>query len=117
MKAIKDIKYYEMLNKLRKDLINNMNLSFTGSSPPEIFIGEFNYPNVYTGILSPAVHNDSSSILSSPEEWFKARLTEKDLLRRGIRQWKVSQGKNGLRKYWASSLKIIYGSLNTLRLA
>ncbi|MBS3095326.1 hypothetical protein J4231_01480 [Candidatus Woesearchaeota archaeon] len=80
MKAIKDIKYYEMLNKLRKDLINNLNLSFTGSSPPEIFIGEFNYPNVYTGILSPAVHNDSSSILSSPEEWFKARLTEKEIL-------------------------------------
>ncbi len=41
---------------------------FSGSSPPEIFVGRWNYPNVYTGILSPEEHGDTQH-LSSPEIW------------------------------------------------
>ncbi len=47
--------------------------SFSGSSPPEIFIGKWNYPNVYTGILSPQEHGDTQ-IMSSPELWHKNQL-------------------------------------------
>ena len=39
---------------------------FSGSSPPEIFIGKWNYPNVYVGILSPETHVDTKDF-SSPE--------------------------------------------------
>jgi len=80
MKIEKDSKYYEALNKIRGDLLKNISLNFTGSSPPEIFVGEFNYPNVFTGILSPAKHDEYSYRLSDPEEWFKARLNERDIL-------------------------------------
>mgnify|MGYP001578485567 CR=1 FL=1 len=80
MRIEKDSKYYEILNNIRNEVLKNMSLNFTGSSPPEIFVGEFNYPNVYSGVLSPVKHDEYSYKLSSPEEWFKARLNEKDIL-------------------------------------
>ncbi len=46
---------------------------FSGSSPPEIFVGKWNYPNVYTGILSPPEYGDNK-IMSSPELWHKNKL-------------------------------------------
>ena len=47
--------------------------AFTGSSPPEIFVGRWRYPNVYAGILSPQEYGDTAA-LSSPEEWHRQRL-------------------------------------------
>jgi DNA repair protein NreA len=41
---------------------------FSGSSPPEIFVGKWNYPNVYVGILSPEEYGDTR-VMSSAEEW------------------------------------------------
>ncbi|MFH1290039.1 MAG: hypothetical protein ABIH92_01385 [Nanoarchaeota archaeon] len=46
---------------------------FSGSSPPEIFIGKWNYPNVYTGILSPTEHGNTQ-VMSSPELWHERKL-------------------------------------------
>ena len=48
--------------------------NFSGSTPPEIFIGKWNYPNVYTGILAPPETGDTS-IMSSPESWHKNKLS------------------------------------------
>ncbi|MEK6896847.1 MAG: hypothetical protein AABX12_05320 [Nanoarchaeota archaeon] len=47
---------------------------FIGSSPPEMFVGRWNYPNVYTGILAPQETGDTE-ILSSHEQWHKRRLS------------------------------------------
>ncbi|MBI2631727.1 hypothetical protein HYW75_01875 [Candidatus Pacearchaeota archaeon] len=52
---------------------------FSGSSPPEIFVGKWNYPNVYTGILSPEEHGDTS-LLSSPEAWHSNKLSIPQIL-------------------------------------
>ena len=46
---------------------------FSGSSPPEIFVGKWNYPNVYTGILSPTEHGNTE-IMSSAEHWHAKKL-------------------------------------------
>jgi DNA repair protein NreA len=46
---------------------------FSGSSPPEVFVGRWNYPNVYTGILSPEEYGNTE-VLSSPELWHKNKL-------------------------------------------
>jgi DNA repair protein NreA len=46
---------------------------FSGSSPPEIFVGRYGYPNVYIGVLSPQEHGETQ-ILSSPQMWQKQRL-------------------------------------------
>ena len=53
---------------------------FSGSSPPEIFVGKWNYPNVYTGILSPQEYGDTSS-MSSVELWHQKKLPIPEILR------------------------------------
>lgn len=52
---------------------------FSGSSPPEIFVGQWSYPNVYVGILSPEEYGDTR-ILSSPEEWHSKKLSIPEIL-------------------------------------
>jgi DNA repair protein NreA len=52
---------------------------FSGSSPPEIFVGSYNYPNVFAGILSPQEHGDTS-IFSSPELWHQKRLSIPEII-------------------------------------
>ncbi|MCU0642559.1 MAG: hypothetical protein MUF61_03225 [archaeon] len=52
---------------------------FSGSSPPEIFVGKWNYPNVYTGILSPTESGDTQ-ILSSAELWHERKLSIPEIL-------------------------------------
>lgn len=46
---------------------------FSGSSPPEIFVGKWDYPNVYTGILAPQEYGETK-IFSSPELWHEKKL-------------------------------------------
>jgi DNA repair protein NreA len=46
---------------------------FSGSSPPEIFVGKYNYPNVNIGILSPQTYGNNQ-LMSSPEQWHKNKL-------------------------------------------
>lgn len=53
---------------------------FSGSSPPEIFVGKWNYPNVYTGILSPDTPGEDTRILSSAELWHKNKLSIFEIL-------------------------------------
>lgn len=54
---------------------NIKNISeFSGSSPPEVFIGKWNYPNVNVGILSPN-EGGNTELLSSQELWHKQRLS------------------------------------------
>lgn len=53
--------------------------NFIGSTPPEIFIGKWNYPNVYTGILAPQELGDTS-FMSSPENWHKNKMSISDIL-------------------------------------
>lgn len=52
---------------------------FSGSSPPEVFVGRWNYPNVYVGILSPENYGDTK-IMSSAEEWHARKLGIRDIL-------------------------------------
>src|SRR3989344_4521594 len=66
-------KHYFSIGKLRKE--------FSGSSPPEIFVGKWNYPNVYAGVLSPEEHGDTSS-LSSPEEWHAGNLSIPEIIKK-----------------------------------
>ncbi len=49
-----------------------------GSTPPEIFVGKWNYPNVYAGIVAPE-QSGETQIFSSPEEWHKNQLSIKQI--------------------------------------
>ena len=77
-----------------KDFIPKTKTHFSGSSPPEIFVGRFNYPNISAGILAPdssesANTNIESSALNNaelitqmsfPEEWHRQNLSIEQIL-------------------------------------
>lgn len=52
---------------------------FAGSSPPEIFVGRWNYPNVYAGIVSPPEHGDTAE-MSNHELWHQKKLPIPNIL-------------------------------------
>lgn len=59
-------------------IVNN---HFSGASPPEIFVGRYNYPNVNAGILSPNFFENTDE-LSMPEIWHKKNFNIGDILTR-----------------------------------
>ncbi|MCS7134536.1 MAG: hypothetical protein NZ889_01610 [Candidatus Pacearchaeota archaeon] len=64
----KPCKLLHILKKFQPKL----SLEFSGSSPPEIFVGRYNYPYIFSGIITPAEHIDSRSF-SMPEIWYKEK--------------------------------------------
>ncbi|MBT4135646.1 hypothetical protein HOD75_02790 [archaeon] len=70
-----------------KDFTPKTKTHFSGNSPPEIFVGRFNYPNINAGILSPDASNEPQTLqesniqkLSSHEIWHKQRLPISEIL-------------------------------------
>ncbi len=60
-------------------------IHFSGSSPPEIFVGRIGYPFINSGILSPSnqdtnLHGEQTSVLSSPEQWVSENLSIDQIL-------------------------------------
>ncbi len=53
-------------------------LEFSGSAP-EIFVGRYEYPAVFTGILAPDEYG-STERLSMPESWFKEHATIEQIM-------------------------------------
>lgn len=49
--------------------------SLSGSSPPSVFVGTYNYPKVNVGPMVPPVHGDTS-LLDIPERWLGKSLEE-----------------------------------------
>ncbi|VVB78344.1 Uncharacterised protein [uncultured archaeon] len=57
-----------------KDFTTKTKTHFSGSSPPEIFVGRFDYPNISAGILTPESHEESQEY-SMPEIWHKNKFS------------------------------------------
>lgn len=49
--------------------------SVSGSSPPSVFVGSYNYPKVFVGPMVPPIHGDTS-LLDTPEKWVGKSLEE-----------------------------------------
>jgi len=49
--------------------------SISGSSPPSVFVGSYNYPKVGVGPMVPPIHGDTS-LLDIPEKWIGKSLEE-----------------------------------------
>ena len=62
-----------------KEFLPKTEMHFSGSSPPEIFVGRYGYPNVYTGILSPNQH-EKTDLFSSSKQWVEQGLTIDNIL-------------------------------------
>jgi len=64
---------------LKKFSSFNFKSHFSGSSPPEIFVGRHNYPYVNAGILSPAELGDTEQF-GMPELWHKNKLSIEQII-------------------------------------
>ena len=68
-----------ILSKWHKTLSKYGNLfssdSISGTSPPSVFVGSYNYPKVFVGPMVPPIHGDTS-LLDSPEKWKGKSLEE-----------------------------------------
>jgi hypothetical protein len=65
-------KWYEDLSKYGNLFSSD---SISGSSPPSVFVGSYNYPKVFVGPLVPPIHGDTS-LLDNPEKWTGKSLEE-----------------------------------------
>ena len=57
-----------------KDFTPKTRTHFSGSSPPEIFVGRFNYPDISAGILSPETSEETQEF-SMPEIWHEKKFS------------------------------------------
>jgi hypothetical protein len=68
-----------ILSKWHENLSKYGNLfssdSVSGASPPSVFVGSYNYPQVYVGPMVPPIHGDTS-LLDNPEKWIGKSLEE-----------------------------------------
>ncbi len=94
MKDPKFLKYYYKFQTLEKVSGNEI----YGSSPPDIFVGRFGYPNVNIGPLVPPELGDTS-IMGSPEMWVGKSMQEivqyRSNLVRGMYRTKIKNADNG----------------------
>lgn len=70
-KAI-EAKWREYLSKYGNLFSSNF---VSGSSPPSVFVGSYNYPKVAVGPMVPPIHGDTS-LLDAPEHWLGKSLEE-----------------------------------------
>ncbi len=61
-----------ILSKWHESLSKHGNLfssdSVSGTSPPSVFVGSYDYPKVFVGPMVPPIHGDTG-LLDSPEQW------------------------------------------------
>ncbi len=84
-------KWHESLSKYGNLFSSD---SISGTSPPSVFVGSYNYPKVFVGPMVPPIHGDTS-LLDNPEKW-KGRSLEEIVnfrlnLVRGIQKIPISQ--------------------------
>jgi len=51
----------------------------TGTSPPSVFIGSWNYPDIYAGPMVTAAHGNTS-IMDTPESWIPENKTQEEII-------------------------------------
>jgi len=70
-------KHCPILNKFK--MLGKTKTHFSGSSPPEIFVGKYGYPNINAGILSPEEYGETEN-LSLPELWHLNNFSIEDII-------------------------------------
>ncbi|MFA5259317.1 MAG: hypothetical protein WC979_04390 [Candidatus Pacearchaeota archaeon] len=75
-----------------KDFTPKTKTHFSGASPPEIFVGKFNYPNISCGILTPESSEGTESY-AMPEIWHEKKFSIDTIL--------------------TNRSKLVYGKFNT----
>jgi len=84
-------KWHESLSKYGNLFSSD---SISGTSPPSVFVGSYNYPKVFVGPMVPPIHGNTE-LLDRPEKWKKKSLEEiinfRLSLVRGIKKIPIEQ--------------------------
>lgn len=62
-----------------KTKMPKVKMHFSGSTPPEVFVGRIGYPQVFSGILSPAEKGETATF-SLPEDWVRKNMSIEQIL-------------------------------------
>ena len=57
-----------------------MGLQIDGSSPPSVFVGSWNYPQVFAGPMIAPLHGDTM-IMDRPESWLPEKKTQEEIIK------------------------------------
>jgi len=57
----------------------NVGKEMEGSSPPSVFIGSWNYPDVFAGPMIALVHGDTT-VMDMPESWIAQNKTQEEII-------------------------------------
>lgn len=76
----KPCKKHRLLNDFKKTRIKIKD-HFSGPTPPEIFVGRYNYPDVNIGILSATDYDSAHCRLRDYEDWSRNNLSIQNILR------------------------------------
>jgi len=84
-------KWHESLSKYGNLFSSD---SISGTSPPSVFVGSYNYPKVFVGPMVPPIHGNTE-LMDSPEKW-KGKTLEEIInfrlnLVRGIQKTPIEQ--------------------------
>jgi len=84
-------KWHESLSKYGNLFSSD---SISGTSPPSVFVGSYNYPKVFVGPMVPPIHGNTE-LLDNPEKWKEKSLEEiinfRLSLVRGIKKIPIEQ--------------------------
>ncbi|MEM0148982.1 MAG: Nre family DNA repair protein [Candidatus Micrarchaeaceae archaeon] len=87
-----------------------------GSSPPDIFVGRYGYPNVFIGPLIPPMFGNTE-ILSTPEQWLGKDMLDiiemRSALVRGMYKTKVTNVGSGRTEEMITELAIASKNVDT----
>jgi len=67
-----------------KQFLPKPKLNFSGDSPPEIFVGRYNYPEINAGILGPDIIGNTEDI-SMPEAWYEQKFGIQEILNKRMK--------------------------------
>jgi hypothetical protein len=63
-----------------KNFLPKTRTHFSGNSPPEVFVGRYNYPNIQAGILSPDGFEEETDSFTLPEIWHEKKFSIEQIL-------------------------------------
>lgn len=66
-----------------KNYMPKTKVHFSGSTPPEIFVGRYNYPEINAGVFAPEIYGNTED-LAMPEVWHEKKLSIEEILSRRV---------------------------------
>lgn len=72
---------FDITNTYLARTIEKLSDNFDATTPPSVFVGRFNYPNVNLGVISPIERNEDAWMYDSPRYWANKNMQIDEILK------------------------------------